>query len=1040
MSTRYLVGIDLGTTNSALAYIDLQEPKRGAAPVVHPFRMPQLVAPGETAPRELLPSFLYLPGSHDLPAGATALPWDTSPTRERGDASPTRERGDTAPLPHGRGSDAPPKRGSDGAPKDVFAVGEFARNHGARIPGRLVTSAKSWLCHAGVDRSAPLLPWSAPPDVERLSPVEASMRYLRHMADAWNHVMAQGKPAHRLENLPVVLTVPASFDDMARTLTVEAARRAGLENATLLEEPQAAFYCWLATHSQQEANRLKADDQCLVIDVGGGTTDFSLIQAVEQEGELGFVRQAVGDHLLLGGDNMDLALAKFVETKLPAAGRLDAAQYGTLTQACRQAKETLLQPDPPASYSVTVMGRGRQVIGGLLHTSLAPDEVRKTLLDGFFPTTPFDAEPERGRRTGLHEMGLPYVADPAITKHLASFLRKHQHAAPSPPTPLPQGEGRPRTPSPPTPLPQGEGRLPHPSPPTPLPPGQGVYAHPACVLFNGGVFQPAILRDRIIDVLASWFGTSQEKWSPLVLTNPSLDLAVALGAAYFAWLRHSGGKRIGGGIARSYYLGVQGDAQAEGKTTLVCIVPQHLEEGQEIVLAKPEMELALGQPVLFPLYTSTIRGDDKAGDILQVAPTQLLQLPPLHTILRGGKRSGTRSVPVILSARCTEIGTLELHCVARDGNNRWRLEFNVRDIVKEPEETAGEGDDAKQALTDVWPEDQVQAAGKLIRGTYLSAPLAPGGRGVGGEGVNPHQLTKTLEAALDAGRDKWPSGLCRRLWDFLAETADRRRQSPGHLSRWYNLVGFCLRPGFGDPLDRFRVEQLWKIMHAPRSTPLAPGGRGAKTMGPPEGGADFWIMWRRVAGGLNLQLQNTLLNRLRSVLLPAKAKNVAKPAANELAEMWRAAAALERIDVKMKEQLGPPLLKLCKRSPVPPYAFWALTRLGARVLLYGPLNAVVHPQTAQAWLDAIAGFEPGNASERMAWAFCMAQLARRSGQRALDIDDSHRETVLAALRTQSVPGHWIQMVEEVAELESDEQSQMFGEALPVGLRIIQSAE
>src|SRR5437762_11401365 len=333
---RYLVGIDLGTTNSALAYIDLQKGRPGQ-PEIHKFPVPQLVAPGEVGTRPLLPSFLYLPGPHDLPPGAAALPWDPS-----------------APA----------------------VVGEFARNHGARVPGRLVTSAKSWLCHAGVDRSAPLLPWSAPPDVPRISPVEASARYLKHLVDSWSHAMSRGKDELRLEKQIVVLTVPASFDDMARTLTVEAARKAGLENLTLLEEPQAAFYCWLATRSHKEAARLKPGAYCLVVDVGGGTSDFSLIQAVEQQGELGFVRQAVGDHLLLGGDNMDLAIAKFVETRLPGAGRLDAAQYGMLTQACRLAKETLLGPDAPANYTVTLVGRGRQVVGGTQHTNLTPADVR----------------------------------------------------------------------------------------------------------------------------------------------------------------------------------------------------------------------------------------------------------------------------------------------------------------------------------------------------------------------------------------------------------------------------------------------------------------------------------------------------------------------------------------------------------------------------------------------------------------------------------------------------------------------------------------
>jgi hypothetical protein len=951
--TRYLIGIDLGTTNSALAYIDLASGKVGSmsAPAVHPFPMPQLVAPAEVAPRPLLPSFLYLPGAHDLPAGATALPWN---------------------------------------PECPYAVGEFARNHGAKVPGRLSISAKSWLCHAGVDRSAPLLPWSAPPDVQRISPVEASTRYLRHMVEAWNHVMASKHPEYRLEALPVVLTVPASFDDMARTLTVEAARKAGIENLTLLEEPQAAFYCWLATHSPQEAAQLKPGDHCLVVDVGGGTTDFSLIQAGEHHGELTFLRQAVGDHLLLGGDNMDLALAKFIETKIPSAGKLDAAQYGMLTQACRQAKEALLSPQAPHEYSVTVMGRGRAVIGGSLHAKLTPNDVRRIILEGFFPLAPRDAEPQRGARAGLHEMGLPYVNDPAITRHLASFLGKHLSA-------------------------------------------DGTTLAPSAILFNGGVFTAAALRERVVEVLHQWFDRSLVSaasgsedrdggaWHPLVLTNPSLDLAVAWGAAYFAWLKHTGGRRIGGGIARSYYVAVQSHAAID-KTTVLCVVPQHLEEGQEIVLTQPELELSLGQPVMFPLYSSTVRGGDKAGDLLDVAPTQLLQLPPLHTVLRGGKRSGTKNVPVTLAARCTEIGTLELYCVAMDGHNRWRLEFNVRDIVRDADD---KGDDARRTdpvVTDVWPEELVQVAATQIRGVYQTASGTS----------DPKHLARELEAALDAGRDKWPTGLCRRLWDFLAEVADERRSSPAHLSRWYNLVGFCLRPGFGDPMDKYRVEQLWKLLHT-----SAKGGKSGLTQ--PEGGADYWIMWRRVAGGLGTPLQNTLYSRLRPVLLPGKSK-ASKPPANEYSEMWRAAASLERLDLKAKEQLGEAALKMCRRSPTPPHGFFALTRLGARVLLYGPLNGVLHPQVVQKWIDALLPFEPAHQSERMAWTFCLTQLARRSGQRAIDIDDSHRLHALNILHAQKAPSHWIRMVEDVLELEADEQSQMFGEALPIGLRLMRSEE
>lgn len=944
---RYLIGIDLGTTNSALAYVDTQQRAKLGRPEIHTFPIPQLVMPGECKERELLPSFLYLPGPHDLPAGSVSLPWDS---------------------------------------RINFAVGEFARNHGARVPGRLVTSAKSWLCHAGVDRSAAILPWNAPPDVPRISPVEASARYLRHMVASWNHHVPAGKEEDRLEKQAIVLTVPASFDDVARNLTLEAARQAGFENITLLEEPQAAFYCWLATHSPAEASRLKPGYACLIVDVGGGTSDFSLIRAAEAQGELTFIREAVGDHLLLGGDNMDLALAKLVETRLPGSGRIDVAQYGMLTQACRSAKEVLLAPNAPASFTVSVMGRGRQVVGGSVHVNLSPTDVRKTVFEGFLPTVRADAEPARGARTGLHEIGLPYVTDAAITRHLAAFLQRH-------------------------------------TTPTDVQAAQCLV--PQAILFNGGVFQPAILRERLVDVMRGWFDSKAGDWQPLVLTNPSLDLAVAWGAAYFGWLKHTGGRRIGGGIARSYYVGVelgQEASKAAGKATVVCVVPQHLEEGSEIVLQRPELELALGQPVLFPLFTSTVRGDDKAGDLLQVEPNQLLRMPPLHTILRGGKRSGTRRMPVTLAAKSTEIGTLEIWCVAREGSNRWRLEFNVRDIVKDDLQ-ATPAEPAQTRITDVLPEAQIQAAGELIRDAFTNDVSKTG----------PQELTKALETLLEAPRNEWPSGLCRRLWEFLAEVVEERRRSPAHRIRWYYLTGFCLRPGFGDSLDRFRVEQLWKLLQTP-----ARDEAGKVVPRVPEGSADYWIMWRRVAGGLNVSLQQALFERLRSVLMPTKTKAVAKPGSNELAEMWRAAASLERLDPKHKEALGQPLLKQVRRSPVPTHAFWALTRLGARVLLYGPLNTVLHHQIAEQWLETMLEFSPGNDSERLSWAFCLTQLARRTGQLAFDVDDTLRARVLERLQSLSVPGHWLRVVEEVADLDREDESEMFGEALPMGLRLLQT--
>ena len=928
---RYLVGIDLGTTNSALAFVDLSA-RKGGAVKLQSFPIAQLVAAGEMGTKALLPSFLYLPAGPDLPTGATVLPWN---------------------------------------PKATDIVGEFARTQGGRVPGRLVTSAKSWLCHAGVDRTSPLLPWAAPPEVPRLSPLDVSMRYLKHIVDAWNNAPGRSA-ADRLEEQEIVLTVPASFDDVARNLTAEAAKQAGMKHVTLLEEPQAAFYCWMGMNTADEVGRMKPGMRCLVVDVGGGTSDFSLILAAEDQGELTFVREAVGDHLLLGGDNMDMALARYIEAKIGGA-KLDAVQFAQLVQACRGAKEVLLAPEPPKEVSITIMGRGRSVIGGSIHSTVTNDDIKKVLFDGFFPLTSLDSEPQKGARAGLQEMGLPYVSDPAVTRHLAQFLKRHLSAPNAPDT----------------------------------------------ILFNGGVFQPQSLRDRLIDVLRPWYSGAGE-WSPLVLANPSLDLAVAWGAAFFAWLKHSGGRRIGGGIPRSYYVGIEaGTPPSNGEQTVLCVVPRRLEEGQTVSMPSPILELGIGQPVLFPLFTSTARGDDKPGSVLNVSPTQLMQLPPLHTILRGGKRStGPKTVPVTLEAKCTEIGTLELYCVAQDGSNRWRLEFNVRDIVKEAAATADDDEETSNENTviDVWPEDKVQAAASVMRATYKEEAGA----------IIPAELTKAMEVALEGSRQDWPTGLCRRMSELLFDLADDRTRSPGHLNRWYNLIGFCLRPGFGDSLDRFRVEQLWKLLNAPPKTGTTP---------PREGGAEYWIMMRRIAGGLNGTLQQNLFSRVRPIIAPGKTKPLVKVGTNELAEMWRCAASLERLDTRSKELLGTTLLPMAQTSPVPPYVFWSLTRLGTRQLFYGPLNVVVHPQIVENWLDELVGFTPANDSENNQWSFCLAQLSRMTGQRALDIDEPHRKAVRMVLRPLSIPDVWRQMVEEVISTEGDEQSAMFGESLPIGLRL-----
>jgi molecular chaperone DnaK (HSP70) len=908
---RYVVGIDLGTTNSALAYIDGRD--RGPRPKIHTFQVPQIVAAGSLSSLALLPSFLYLPGTLELPAGSIALPWNA-------DASEV--------------------------------VGMFARVHGAKVPGRQVVSAKSWLCHAGVDRTAPFLPWGAPADVPRLSPLDVSTRYLRHFVEAWNHVKGKD-PADRLEEQPVVITVPASFDDVARNLTAEAARQAGFKHATLLEEPQAAFYAWLGTHPVAEAATLAPGMRCLVVDVGGGTSDFSLIRVAEGEGELAFLRDAVGQHLLLGGDNMDLALARAVEAKI--GQRLDASQFGSLIAASRAAKETLLANDAPSQVPVTVVGKGRSVIGGSLSATIDADFVRQAIFEGFFPAVPREAMPERTARTGLQELGLPYEADAAITRHLAAFVRNHL---------------------------TGESKV-------------------DAILFNGGVFQPESLRFRLIDVLRPWFGGAA--WSPIVLTNPSLDLAVAWGAAYYSWLKQSGGRRIGGGVPRSYYVGLSDPAAETVK--VLCIVPRRLEEGQSITLTEPVLDLAIGEPVIFPLSASTVR-DDAAGAVLTLERGQLKQMSPLHTMLRGGKRAGKKTVPVTLAAACTEIGTLELACVGPDAQ-RWKLEFNVRDAID---------DTAPATVVDVFPEDRIQAANDVIANAFTGAEP-------------PAELPRKLDAALELNRHDWPTGLCRRLWPALAEIADGRSRGPAYLSRWYHLAGYCLRPGFGDPLDRYRVESLWKIITS--TAAAATTGKPAI----PEGGADFWIMIRRVAGGLNASLQQGLMARLRPVLLPAKGKSPPKPTANELVEMWRAAASLERIDARTKELLGSRLADQLTMPTRPPYLYWSLTRLGARQQLYGPLNTLVPTAIVESWIDALLNDNPMTENDRLGRAFAVSQMARRTGVRALDVAESVRDRVADVLREPSIPTGWLALTTEINSEAGDEQARLFGESLPIGLRL-----
>ena len=600
-ASRYVVGIDLGTTNSALAYVDTS--LGDDAPIVT-LPIPQVVAPGEAAERPLLPSFLYLPGPGEQPAGALRLPW---------------------------------------APERDFAVGEFARQFGSQVPTRLVSSAKSWLCHPGVDRRAPSLPWKGPDTTRHVSPLEASRLLMSHLVEAWNYTIAKNDPAQRLELQDVVLTVPASFDAAARDMTLEAAHAAGLVNITLLEEPQSAFYAWLDAHRDRWRSLVKVGELILVADVGGGTTDFTLIEVGEEAGALSLTRLAVGDHILLGGDNMDLTLAHTAAGHLAKKGvKLDAGQMQLLSHSARRAKEELFANPKLPSAPVTVLGRGSKVIGGTIQDELTRAEVEQVLVDGFFPQVPLDAEPVRTRTAGLTELGLPYAADPAVTKHLAYFLSRQAES-------LKDRKSK---------------------------------TLPNAVLYNGGVMKATVLRERLQKVIGQW---SKDARAGKVreLPGTDLDLAVSRGAAYYGLVRRGRGVRIRGGTARAYYVGVETSLPAvpggPPPIKALCVAPFGMEEGTETDLPGQEFGLVVGEPVEFRFLGSTTRREDTAGLLIEDWQDQVEELAPVSVTLPAKGGPPGRVVPVHLHAKVTEVGQLELSCRSRDGGESWKLEFNVRE-------------------------------------------------------------------------------------------------------------------------------------------------------------------------------------------------------------------------------------------------------------------------------------------------------------------------------------------------------------------------
>ena len=1009
--SRYVVGFDLGTTNSAVTYVDTTEDPW----LVRVFAVPQLVAAGQVEARETIPSFHYQPAPGELPPAALRLPWTTAGARA----------GTTYSSSAGR--DEPP-----------HVVGFFARDHGAVVPGRLISSAKSWLCHSGVDRTAGLLPWHGAADVERLSPVEVSSRYLAHVRVAWDARF----PKEPLAEQDFVLTLPASFDEVARELTIKAAALAGLPRVVLIEEPQAAFYAWIDAHRDRWDQFVQPGQKILVCDIGGGTSDFTLIRVKRGEGgKVQFHRVAVGDHLILGGDNLDLALAHYLEQRLAGgergagsrergagsrehgtrstehdrlapplaageaegtpspssaarAGRLEHRQWAMLVQQSRQLKETLLGPAAPERLTLSLPSTGSRLIGGARQVEIQRSEVYDLLVEGFFPLVPLDARPSR-RGSGFQEFGLPFAPDPAVTRYLAAFLTAHRHVAMED---------------------------------VALPPGQDP-ARPDIVLFNGGLFELPVLRQRMIDALRQMFGGG---WEPIVLDNDRLDLAVARGAAYYGMVRRGLGVRIAAGLARTYYVGVEGGAarreeggkggRGEGETpessllpSALCLVPAGVEPGQDVDLTARRFDLLISEPAEFPLYVSSTRLTDRPGELVAFDREQMTPLPPIRTVLRTRRKGEAETVAVNLHARLTEIGTLDLWCSEIEGKRSWRLQFDVRSATQTDvaaHESAAEGEGFVDEAT--WQE--CLAAIEQVFG--------PDG------GEKPEGLVKRLSAVTGMNRNAWPTSLCRRVWEALIDCEAGRRKGPVYEARWLNLLGFGLRPGYGLAVDDWRVAETWRLVQGKLVHPTAASR------------LEGWILWRRIGGGLLAGQQQALaepllgpIRGLHRLVVGGKGRGGDfgfQP--NETAEIWRLLGSLELLPVSLKIELGEVLLDLLpkrKMETVRPAIVWAVGRLGARTPLYGPLNTVVPAEAAGQWLKRLINSFGGDSAGSLA----VMQIARKTDDRYRDLSQKQRDAAAAYLLKEDAPSHFLALVQRGGGLDREEQGLVFGESLPKGLRL-----
>ncbi|MBA3028069.1 MAG: hsp70 family protein [Desulfobacteraceae bacterium] len=929
----FIVGIDLGTTNCAVGFVDLRN-EDPTGNKIESFFIPQLTAEGEIRSLSTLPSFYYIPGPYDISEKSISLPWGTR--------------------------------------SDNFA-GVFARDQGMKVPSRLVSSAKSWLCNAGVDRKARILPWGDEAGFSKVSPVMASAAFLEHIRNAWNDFHQEEDLF--LENQKVIITVPASFDETARDLTLEAAKLAGLKEVVLIEEPLAAFYNWLMAHEKDWTDHVKTGDLILVCDVGGGTTDFSLIALKSTNGSPGFERIAVGDHLILGGDNMDIALAQRMESYTSKAGSsLGFDRWKALCNHCRQAKEEILN-NQVESRRITLMGSGSRLISGTLSVVLSGQDIKEVVLETFFPR-PETHRLEKGilKELGLasngsvdsgrkiSQLGLPFEKNPAITDHLSLFLQRHVQDV--------------------------KRTL-----------GRDDFM-PDWILFNGGSLKPRVIQERIIQGIQDYFKVEGKTLK--TLENPDFDLAVARGAAYYGLVKTGHGVRVGSGSPRSYYLGVsenKGLSENHGNKQAMCVIERGIEEGLAIRVEEKRFDVLANQPVVFEMFSSSYRSGDKPGNIIRIDDT-LTPMPPLCTVIQYGKKGEKTFLQVQLEALYSEIGTLEIRCKSLSTPHSWRLQFDLRSSDR----AAGLQDE-----TVIESSAVQQACDKITRSFSDESTKA-----------DLDTLARSLAEDIGEKKEDWPLRFLRTIADALLDRVQDRKISSDHEARWLNLMGFCLRPGFGDGFDSHRMKKLWKIY----------------SEGPVKGNhsqvrCEWWVLWRRVAGGLNAAQQKQFAQDVGKLIFPKKAL-VTKLPAQEKLELWMAMANMERMEVDQKIRWGRKLLSDVKPGKIKSRELWVLSRLGARDMLYGSADRVIPTKEAMAWINVLLSGENKNPK---ALVSTVIQMARKTGDRLRDLEEENIQKIRQWILHLSGDYPDARLLEKVVPLEKEEKNAIFGESLPPGLMI-----